>query len=91
MAISRNRNTVFQVVWQVQQGAEATVTARPSRKPQVSGPAPPRPPPESLADANSFSRTSPGAAGAFNESVTVQFVWQLQIGCVAFCYETSQT
>jgi hypothetical protein len=28
---------------------------------------------------------------ALNESRTFQFVWQMQIGCVAFCYDTTQT
>ena len=92
MAISRNRNTVFQVVWQVQQGCRSNChgTTQSQTASQWSS---------TTQTATGIARgrelgspgTSPGAAGAFNESVTVQFVWQLQIGCVAFCYETSQT
>jgi hypothetical protein len=31
------------------------------------------------------------SAEARNESSTIQFVWQTQIGCVAFCWHTSQS
>jgi hypothetical protein len=32
-----------------------------------------------------------GSAAAINQSETGQFVWQVQLGCVAFCFDTTQT
>jgi hypothetical protein len=92
VAVARNRNLVFQVVWQVQEGcrthcsgtSQSQSAVQWSSTTQTAG---------ALAgsgNANSAPAAS-GTAEAYNESVTVQFVWQLQIGCVAFCYETSQT
>ena len=92
VAVARNRNTVFQVVWQVQRGCRnnchGTTQSQSagqwsSTTQTATGIARGREP--------ASSEASPAAAAAFNESVTVQFVWQLQIGCVAFCWETSQT
>jgi hypothetical protein len=91
VAIAHNRNIVFQVVWQVQEGcltrcygtsqsqsviqwSSTTQTAT-----AVAG-----------GDGTNASGSSSASAEAHNVSITVQFVWQLQIGCVAFCYETSQ-
>ena len=92
VAVARNRNTVFQVVWQVQRGCRnnchGTTQSQSagqwsSTTQTATGIARGREP--------ASSEASPAAAAASNESVTVQFVWQLQIGCVAFCWETSQT
>ena len=34
---------------------------------------------------------SPGSATAVNQSSTLQLVWQVQLGCVAFCWDTSMS
>ena len=41
-------------------------------------------------DANATGGQQDGQALAGNSSRTLQFVWQAQLGCVAFCYGTSQ-
>jgi hypothetical protein len=41
-------------------------------------------------EAQADGRATGSAAGATNQSSTVQFVWQVQLGCVAFCFDTRQ-
>jgi hypothetical protein len=92
IAVSHNRSMVFQVVWQVQQGCRIYChgTSQSQSMTQWSSTA-------QTASATAEGRRSAdpastsSAALARNESITIQFAWQMQIGCVAFCYETSQT
>ena len=91
LAGGRNRSTVIQVVWQVQQGCRTHCQGTSQS--------------QSAAQWSSTSQTATGVSGrdqtgapgsdhsaayALNESLTIQFAWQTQIGCVAFCYETTQ-
>ena len=91
LAGGQNRSTVIQVVWQVQQGCRTHCQGTSQS--------------QSVAQWSSTSQTATGVSGrdqtgasgsdhsaayALNESLTIQFAWQTQIGCVAFCYETSQ-
>ena len=82
---------MFQVVWQVQQGCRThcqgtsqsqSVAQWSSTSQTATG--------VSGRDHSSASGSDHSAAYALNESLTIQFAWQTQIGCVAFCYETSQ-
>jgi hypothetical protein len=78
---------VIQAVWQVQRGCRTYCygTSQWQRSTQWSSTS-------QSATAVSEGGGSGGAgAGARNESSTIQFVWQMQIGCVAFCFHTSQT
>jgi hypothetical protein len=43
------------------------------------------------ASAGTSSPTAPTEASAVNESAVYQIVFQRQLGCVAFCFDTSQT
>ena len=91
VAIAHNRNVVFQVVWQIQEGCRTHCygtsqsqsviqwSSTTQNAAAVAG-----------GQGTSTGGSSPASAEAHNESITVQFIWQLQIGCVAFCYETSQ-
>ena len=90
LAGGQNRSTVFQVVWQVQQGCRThcqgtsqsqSVAQWSSTSQTATG--------VSGRDHSSASGSDHSAAYALNESLTIQFAWQTQIGCVAFCYETS--
>jgi hypothetical protein len=91
VAIAGNRNLVFQVVWQVQEGCR-TFCYWTSQSQSVIQWSSTTQTAKAVAGGRETraSSSSPAAAEAYNESITVQFVWQLQIGCVAFCYETSQ-
>jgi hypothetical protein len=90
VAVAHNRSLVFQVVWQVQLGCRTHCRGTSQSQLVI----------QRASTTQSANATvggaEPGAPGsypaeAYNASLTVQFVWQLQIGCVAFCYETSQT
>jgi hypothetical protein len=86
-AAAGNESRVIQAVWQVQQGCRTYChgTSQTQRSDQVS---------ETNQRATAISGESNGggsSAHARNESSTIQFVWQMQIGCVAFCFNTSQS
>jgi hypothetical protein len=89
-AVAENVSRVIQAVWQVQQGCRTYCygTSQSQRSVQWS---------ETTQSATAVSggggQASAGGstAQARNEASTIQFVWQMQIGCVAFCFETSQT
>jgi outer membrane biosynthesis protein TonB len=80
-ATAVNESLTVQVVWQVQRGCRSHCY----RTQQVQS---------SNQDAkttqNADASAPAGDATASNRSRTIQFVWQTQLGCVAFCYETSQ-
>ena len=90
VAVAHNRNLVFQVVWQVQVGCRTHCRGTSQSQSVIQWANTIQ---SAVAAAGSGEPGAPGgyAAEAYNTSITVQFVWQLQIGCVAFCYETSQT
>jgi hypothetical protein len=90
VAVAHNRNLVFQVVWQVQVGCRTHCRGTSQSQSVIQWASTIQ---SASAAAGSGEPGAPGAyaAEAYNTSITVQFVWQLQIGCVAFCYETSQT
>ena len=86
-AAAENQSRVIQAVWQVQQGCRTYChgTSQTQRSEQVSN---------TIQRATAISGESPNggsSAQARNESSTIQFVWQMQIGCVAFCFHTSQS
>ena len=87
-AIAHNRNVVFQVVWQVQEGCQTHCYRTSQSQTVVQWSSTTQ---TATATAGGDDAATSGSAEAQNESITIQFVWQLQIGCVAFCYETSQT
>jgi outer membrane biosynthesis protein TonB len=91
IAIAHNRSMVFQVVWQVQEGCR-THCYRTSQSQSVVQWSITTQTATATAGGEDSVTGSPSSASATaqNDSVTIQFVWQLQIGCVAFCYETSQ-
>ena len=84
---AHNESRVIQAVWQVQQGCRTHChgTSQTQRSEQVSN---------TTQRATAISGESDGggsSALARNQSSTIQFVWQMQIGCVAFCFNTSQS
>jgi hypothetical protein len=86
-SVAQNVNRVIQAVYQVQHGCRSYCygTSQTQRSLQVS---------ETNQSATAISGGSSfggSSATAGNESSTIQFVWQMQIGCVAFCYHTSQS
>ena len=87
-AIAHNRSVVFQVVWQVQEGCRTHCYRTSQSQTVVQWSSTTQ---SATATAGGEGVATSGSAEAQNESITIQFVWQLQLGCVAFCYETSQT
>ena len=91
-SVANNVNRVIQAVWQVQHGCRSHChgTSQSQRSVQWS-----QTTQSATAVAGELAPNAPGSssssAEARNESAVIQFVWQMQIGCVAFCYETSQT
>jgi outer membrane biosynthesis protein TonB len=80
-ATAVNESLTVQVVWQVQRGCR--VHCYRTRQVQSAN--------QDAKTTQSADASAPaGDATAVNRSRTVQFVWQTQLGCVAFCYETSQ-
>jgi hypothetical protein len=84
---AQNVSRTIQVVVQVQRGCRSHChgTSQTQRSVQLS---------DTIQSATAVSGGSAGSgstAEARNESSTIQFVWQTQIGCVAFCYHTSQS
>jgi hypothetical protein len=102
-AVAENVSRVIQVVWQVQQGCRSHChgTSQTQRSVQwsettqsataIAGGSTAGGESSTAVSGNGDANAGGSTAGARNESSTVQFVWQMQIGCVAFCYETSQT
>jgi hypothetical protein len=97
VALAQNGSLVFQVIWQVQHGCNNHCTGT-SQSQSATQNASTTQDASAVADGgNSLEGESSGGASAplsaeaGNRSVTVQFVWQTQIGCVAFCVETSQS
>jgi hypothetical protein len=97
IALAQNGSLVFQAIWQVQQGCNNHCTGT-SQSQSASQHASTTQDATAVADGvdpneaeSSGGAAAPSTAEARNRSVTVQFVWQTQIGCVAFCVETSQT
>jgi hypothetical protein len=81
--VAQNLSTVLQAIWQVQVGCRTYCngTSQTQWASQQSGT-------NQNATAIAPEGQSSGAA-AVNQSSTVQFVWQEQLGCVAFCWNTS--
>jgi hypothetical protein len=97
VALAQNGSLVFQVIWQAQHGCNnhctgtsqsQSATQNASTTQDASAVANGGTP---LEGESSGGASVPSSAEASNRSVTVQFVWQTQIGCVAFCVETSQS
>jgi outer membrane biosynthesis protein TonB len=80
-ATATNESLTVQVVWQVQRGCRAHCYR--TRQVQQANQ-------DAKTTQNAEASAPAGDATAVNRSRTVQFVWQTQLGCVAFCYETSQ-
>ena len=82
-ATAENESLTYQVLVQVQRGCRRYCHG--TRQTQIA---------EQVArttqDAVAHTPAGGGQALATNTSRTVQFVWQAQLGCVAFCYGTSQ-
>jgi hypothetical protein len=86
-SVAQNVNRVIQAVWQVQRGCRSHCygTSQSQRSVQWSQTT------QSATAVSGGSNAGGSSAEARNESSTIQFVWQMQIGCVAFCFHTSQT
>jgi outer membrane biosynthesis protein TonB len=80
-ATAVNESLTVQVVWQVQRGCH--IHCYRTRQVQSSNQ-------DARTTQNADASAPAGDATASNRSRTIQFVWQTQLGCVAFCYETSQ-
>jgi hypothetical protein len=82
-AVAQNVSRVLQAIWQVQVGCRTYCngTSQTQWASQQSDT-------NQNATAIAPEGQSSGAA-AVNQSSTVQFVWQEQLGCVAFCWNTS--
>jgi hypothetical protein len=82
-SVAQNVSTVIQAVWQVQQGCRTYCYGTSQSQQSV----------QSSETSQSATAVSEGdsTAEARNEATTIQFVWQMQIGCVAFCFQTSQS
>jgi hypothetical protein len=85
-ATAHNQTEVWQAIFQVQHGCRnhCQGTSQSQSATQVA---------ETIQSATAIGggTGSPSDATALNESTTGQFIWQVQLGCVAFCYETSQS
>jgi hypothetical protein len=85
--VAENVSITFQAVWQVQHGCKSHCHGTSQSQTSIQWS-------ETTQSATAIAQgTGPSSstAEARNRSLTVQFVWQQQIGCVAFCFETSQT
>jgi hypothetical protein len=85
-ATAHNQSEVWQAIFQVQQGCRSNCqgTSQSQSATQVA---------DTIQSATAIGggTGSPSDATALNESTTGQFIWQVQLGCVAFCYGTSQS
>jgi hypothetical protein len=80
---AQNTSRVLQAIWQVQVGCRTY--CRGTRQSQSASQQS-----ETRQDATAVApQGEPSGAAAVNESLTIQFVWQMQLGCVAFCWDTS--
>jgi hypothetical protein len=82
-AVAQNVSTVLQAIWQFQVGCRTYCngTSQTQSASQESDTG-------QHATAVAPDGQSSGAA-AVNQSSTIQFVWQTQLGCVAFCWNTT--
>jgi hypothetical protein len=80
---AHNQSTVFQAIWQEQVGCRNYChgTSQSQSATQSS---------DTSQNASAAAPEGQGSgAVAVNQSSTVQFVWQMQLGCVAFCWDTT--
>ena len=84
VASAQNTNVVYQAIWQVQKGCQAYCygTSQAQSASQFSTT-------HQSATATGGGSTPSGAV-AVNVAGTVQFIFQTQLGCIAFCFTTSQ-
>ena len=85
-ATAQNTSQTWQAIFQVQQGCQSHCQG--TSQSQTAGQTA-----ETIQNANAIGggTGSPSNATALNQSTTGQFIWQVQLGCVAFCYGTSQS
>jgi hypothetical protein len=88
---AENVSRVIQAVWQVQRGCRMHCYGTSQWQTSVQWSQTTQSATAVAGGGDSDGAGSSSTAGARNESVVIQFVWQMQIGCVAFCYDTSQT
>ena len=85
-ATAQNQAAVWQAIFEVQQGCRSYCqgTSQSQSAVQLA---------ETIQSATAIGggTGSPSDATALNQSTTGQFIWQVQLGCVAFCYGTSQS
>ena len=84
VAVAHNQSRVIQAILQFQRGCQShcygtTLTQEAGQRSETNQ------------TAYSDGATTGSGATATNDSSTVQFVWQVQLGCVAFCFDTSQS
>jgi hypothetical protein len=85
-ATAQNQSQTWQAIFQVQQGCRSNCQGT-SQSQSANQHA------ETIQNATAIGggTGSPSSATALNQSTTGQFIWQVQLGCVAFCYATSQS
>jgi hypothetical protein len=85
-ATGQNQSQTWQAIFQVQQGCRSNCQGT-SQSQSANQHA------ETIQNATAIGggTGSPSSATALNQSTTGQFIWQVQLGCVAFCYGTSQS
>jgi hypothetical protein len=88
---AENVSRVIQVVWQVQRGCQRYCYGTSQSQTSVQWSETTQSATAVAGGGDSDAAGSSSTAAARNESVVIQFAWQMQIGCVAFCYYTSQT
>jgi hypothetical protein len=85
-ATAQNQNQTWQAIFQVQQGCRSHCegTNQSQSADQYA---------ETIQNATAIGggTGAPSSATALNQSATGQFIRQVQLGCVAFCYGTRQT
>jgi hypothetical protein len=80
---AQNQSTVYQAIWRVQVGCR-TYCHGTSQFQSATQQSDTKQDATAIASGGQSSR-----AAAVNQSYTVQFVWQTQLGCVAFCWSTT--
>jgi hypothetical protein len=104
VAMAQNESLVIQAIWQVQHGCNKHCTKTRQSQSATQG-ASTTQDATAVADGgtgaangdtpveteSSGGVSAPSSAEARYSSVTLQFIWQTQIGCFAFCFETSQS
>jgi hypothetical protein len=85
VATAQNVSTVYQAVWQVQKGCQSYCygTTQTQSATQSST--------TTQSSVAAGAASTPSGAESINVATTIQFVMQQQLGCVAFCFGTSQT